>query len=56
MKKEYIEKRRADICIVLKKAQTSPLQQIETMATDINKSQHISPRDACTCTGNCVAA
>lgn len=26
---------------------------VEIMAKDMNKSEHISPLDACTCTGNC---
>lgn len=38
---------------VIKAARTNPIQQIETMATDLHLSQHISPLDACKCTGNC---
>lgn len=40
---------------LVKAAQTNPIQQIETKASDLFKSQHVSPLDACTCTGNCDA-
>lgn len=38
---------------VIKRASFSPKKVIETVATDVGKSQFISLRDACTCTGNC---
>lgn len=38
---------------IIKEAQNSPIQQLAVMALDLNKSEHISPLDACTCTGNC---
>lgn len=28
-------------------------ESVETLAKDMNKSEHVSPLDACTCTGNC---
>lgn len=28
-------------------------ERVEMMAKDMNKSEHVSPLDACTCTGNC---
>lgn len=34
-------------------AKVSLKEKVEVMAKDINKSEHVSPLDACTCTGNC---
>ena len=44
-----------DIFEVIKDARTNPIQQIETMASELHKTEHISPLDACKCTGNCGA-
>ena len=44
-----------DIFEVIKDARTNPIQQIETMASERHKTEHISPLDACKCTGNCGA-
>lgn len=38
---------------VIKAAAFCTEQVIETAASDVGKSQFISLRDACTCTGNC---
>ena len=38
---------------LIQEAKTNPKKQLESDAKDINKSEHISPLDACTCTGNC---
>lgn len=35
-----------DIFEVIKDARTNPIQQIETMASELHKTEHISPLDA----------
>lgn len=42
-----------ELFLVVREAQNNPVQQVETMATALAKSEHISPLDACKCTGNC---
>ncbi|XCP84280.1 hypothetical protein ABXS75_14585 [Roseburia hominis] len=46
---------KSDIFKVIKSARTNPIQQIETMASELHRTEHISPLDACKCTGNCGA-
>ena len=38
---------------IVREAKNHPAQQIETIATALAKSKHISPIDACKCTCNC---
>lgn len=45
--------KKSKIFEVIKVARTNPVQQIETMASKLHKTEHISPLDACKCTGNC---
>ena len=40
---------------VIKSAKCNTKEVIETISTELGKSKHISLRDACTCTGNCLA-
>lgn len=39
--------------IIIVPAKLDIKKQVELMAKDMHKSEHISPLDACTCTGNC---
>lgn len=48
MKKKFTKKND----LIIKKAQSNFKQIIETKAKDMNKSEHVSLRDACSCTGN----
>ncbi len=51
--KDVESSKKSKIFEVIKVARTNPVQQIETMASKLHKTEHISPLDACKCTGNC---
>ena len=38
---------------ILKKSKLNQKKEVEMSVVNIHKTKYISPRDACTCTGNC---
>lgn len=48
-----VNKKANDKFEILVKAETTIQEKVETMAKNMNKSEHVAPLDACTCTGNC---
>ncbi len=56
MKKEAMKNNKSKMFTIIRNAKLNTVKKIEESATEVGKSLYISPRDACTCTGNCPTA